>query len=654
MSGIAGMVDLTGKRTMPAHVLEGMLGAIEHRGDNQQVLFQDQGICLGQRGFGTEQPSDAGGWKESIGVEVVLDGTLFQYAEMRARLEGKGHVFRSGDQGELIARLWQEYGLSLFDHLTGSFALALWDGRKRQLLLARDRFGICPLVWCQKDDRLLFASEIKALLGSGLVTARADLQGINHLFTFFAQPGPVTCFQGLSSLRPGHFLDVSPATTSGRVVQDRTYFEMDFPDQGQEETGAAGSLVDHLEEILQGAVARRLSATGMASYLSSGVDSGLITALACKHLGEAVPTLTVSMDDAELNEVDRTHLVADHLGTRPGVLRCGTREVMQTYPALVQAVEGPVVDTACTALLLLAEKARAHGFGSVLTGEGADELLGSYSWFRIHKIFGYLDHVPGLDLGMRLRRLFLRWTGSPMFPIEVARRAQKAVGGPNAWLDAYGMISTSKLHFFSPEMRQVMMERLPYNDLDLKLERMKRWHPFNRSLYLGLRVNLPGLLLLAKGDRVAMRSGVEPRYPFLDEKVFAFFAGLHPRWKMRGFTGKYILRLLAERYLPKAVAWRRKALFWAPFDSFFSGQAPAYVDQLLSAESLGKTGYFNGAAVAHWRKVAPQMKKGSFLRNSVEMGLVAVFSTQLWHHLFIDASLADLPGREKKPVEVLS
>jgi asparagine synthase (glutamine-hydrolysing) len=159
------------------------------------------------------------------------------------------------------------------------------------------------------------------------------------------------------------------------------------------------------------------------------------------------------------------------------------------------------------------------------------------------------------------------------------------------------------------------------------------------------------LLLNAKGDRVAMHSSVETRYPFLDEEVFTFLARLHPRWKMRGFQDKYILRLLAERWLPKQIAWRRKAMFTAPFDSFHAAHVPLFVEQLLSEESLRKTDFFEPSAVHHWRQAFRGMRQGSPQRASVEMGLVGVIASQLWYHTFIDGSLADLPSRAQGMVQ---
>ncbi|HWY86420.1 MAG TPA: asparagine synthase (glutamine-hydrolyzing), partial [Gemmataceae bacterium] len=557
-----------------------------------------------------------------------------------------------------IPHLWEEYGERMFDHLHGQFAIALWDGRQQRLILARDRFGICPLYWARRGDWLLFGSEIKAILASGMVSASPDRRGINHVFTFFAMPGPVTCFEGIASLLPGHFLDISSSSAgqdylpakqtsvSGpRTVRDRTYWEIDFPDRGQEEDGTAKALTDRFEEVMLSAVEKRLRAdVPVVSYLSGGVDSSLVVAMASKVRGKPVPSFTIRIDDPRLNETLEAGIVARHLGSRTRIVNVGASEVLNTYPRLVGAAEGPVIDTSCAALLLLAQDVHAGGYKVALTGEGADEWLAGYPWYKVHKLLGYLDCIPGVPMSTTIRRLFLKMTGAPAVPKEWIQRTLATVGGPNPWLDIYGLVSIAKMRFFGPELRQVMLDNNPYADLGFNQDRLRRWHPLNRGLYLGARIHLPGLLLNAKGDRVAMHSSVETRYPFLDERVFSFLAGLHPRWKMRGLRDKHLLRLLAERYLPREIAWRRKAMFRAPFDSFHNANPPAFIDQLFSPESLRRTGYFDVQAVGHWRKAFKEMRARSTQRLSIEMGLAGVLSTQLWHHLYIDSSLADLPG----------
>ena len=215
--------------------------------------------------------------------------------------------------------------------------------------------------------------------------------------------------------------------------------------------------------------------------------------------------------------------------------------------------------------------------------------------------------------------------------------------GYGPWNEVYGLMSLSRLLFFSDEMRHRVGDFNSYEDLGFDTARMAKWHPFHRGLALGIRVMLPGMLLLCKGDRVAMHSSVETRYPFLDEDLIAYSCQLHPRWKLRRFRDKYVVRKVAERWLPRSIAHRRKLMFRAPLDSFHLENSPAYIDQLLSEESLKKTGYFDSAAVKSWRERLPSMSRLGYARTTVEMALVAVTATQLWHQTFIDSSIADVP-----------
>jgi asparagine synthase (glutamine-hydrolysing) len=655
MCGIAGMIDLSGRRPAPAEALRAMAAAIVHRGPDEDGFLERAGIGFASRRlsivglFDGRQPIH----NEDGSVAVVFNGELFDYPETRTELEGKGHQFRTHCDTEVVPHRWEDHEEGMFEHLRGQFALALHDARRRRVVLARDRFGICPLYWTRQPTRdgewLLFASEIKALLASGMVPARADHRGINHLFTFISLPGPVTCFEGVRSLSPGHYLriqlggDGEPAR-----VSEHTYWEMDFPDRGDEDPGAdSKKLVEEFEATLLAAVNRRLRAdVPVVSYLSGGVDSSAVVAMASHVRGSPIPCFTIRIKRPDLDETNEAAVVAKHIGAEPVVVDCGAEEVLGTYPELIRAAEGPVVDTSCAALLLLAREVHRQGFKVALTGEGADEWLAGYPWHKLNRALGLLDFIPRLPLSQLARRAFVRLSGAPPIPWSNVRRSQAAVGGHNGWLDFYGLISMSKLRFFSAQMKEELADHVPYEDLGLNAEKLRRWHPLNRELCLSARAHLAGLLLNAKGDRVAMHSSVETRYPFLDEQVFTLLARIHPRWKLRGILrDKYLLRRTAGRWLPSSIAKRRKAMFRAPFDSFFLlDPAPPLVEQLLSRESLTRTGYFDPAAVAHWLQAFRSMSDVFGQRTSVEMGLVGVLSTQLWHQTFIEPGLADLPS----------
>src|SRR5438128_1775065 len=269
MCGIAGIMNLSQRMPIDPSIVRAMAQVLVHRGPDEDGFLDRPGLALASRRlsivglFDGRQPI----YNEDRSVAVVYNGELFDYPEVRTELTARGHTFRTHADTEIIPHLYEDHGDDMLDHLRGQFALALWDERRHRLLLARDRFGICPLYWTRQTtptgDWLLFASEIKALLASGLVKARPDPRGINHVFTFFALPGPVTCFQGVEALLPGHYLsiDLGAASASQRKpapVRDRVYWELNFPDRGDEDPGRDPKrLVEDFECVLQSAVERR-------------------------------------------------------------------------------------------------------------------------------------------------------------------------------------------------------------------------------------------------------------------------------------------------------------------------------------------------------------------------------------------------------------
>ncbi len=641
MCGIAGIIGLSSNQTVPSGVIEKMTRALIHRGPDEEGYLVRPGLALGMRRLSIvgladgQQPMS----NESGDVSVVFNGELFDHAERRAELEARGHRLRTHCDTEIIPHTYEEAGADVFARLRGQFAVALWDEKRRRLLLGRDRFGIAPLYWSRHGDWLLFASEIKGLLASGMVPVRPDRRGLDHVFTFAAVPGPVTCFEKVQLLRAGHFLEISPSAGTGNSaeIEERAYWEMNFPDAGDEERGDPKRVVDDFEKVLLHAVEERLRAdVPVGAYLSGGVDSSMIVALACHLKGPAINTYTIRVDSPELDELDAANETARHVGTKPPIVQdFRASDALETYPELIRAAEAPVIDTSCAALLQLARKVHACGQKVVLTGEGSDEWLLGYPWYKLAKIIGVLNAIPGLPLADVARRGFLRLQNVPHYPASWRHTVEASVGGPNAWVDAYGLLAISKLRFYSESMREVLAQSNPWADLQFPIERAKRWHPLNRGIWVAGRVTLAGHLLQAKGDRVAMNSSVEVRYPFLDEDVFDFTAKLHPSWKLRGFRDKYLLRQLAERWVPKSIARRHKVIFRAPLDSFHMDPEPAFVAELLSEAALRKTGYFDVKQVTHWRRAFREMRVGSMPRLSVEMGLCAVVATQLWHREFI-------------------
>src|SRR5215471_10034783 len=477
MCGIAGIIDLAGQRPVSEGTIQRMARALVHRGPDEEGFLIRRGLGLASRRLSIvgladgQQPVT----NEDRSVFVVFNGELFDYVERRVDLKNRGHRLVTHCDTEIIPHMWEDHGEGMWEKLRGQFAIALWDERKRQLQLGRDRFGIAPLFWTRQSDWLLFASEIKGLLASGMVPARPDRQGIDHVFTFSAVPGPRTCFEGIQLLTPGHFLSISPANGNGAsaVVQERAFWEMDFPDQGAEERGENPKrLVDDFETLLLQAVEERLRAdVPVGSYLSGGVDSSMILALACKLKGPAINTYTVRVNEPEFDELSAASLSARHIGAKPPIVQnYGDLEALESYPKLIEAAEAPVIDTACGALLKLAERVHSNGQKVVLTGEGADEWLVGYPWYKAGKLMGFLDCLPGANLSDCARRAYIRLNKVPHFPPECLARVENSIGGQNAWIDSYGLLAISKLRFYSEQMREVMNNSHPWGEINFPIE----------------------------------------------------------------------------------------------------------------------------------------------------------------------------------------
>ena len=326
----------------------------------------------------------------------------------------------------------------------------------------------------------------------------------------------------------------------------------------------------------------------------------------------------------------------------PAGVQAGSDLITDSYASLTRAAECPVLDTSCAALLALSREVRSQGYKVVLTGEGADEGFAGYLWFKMRETARLLDYgdtfTPTAALSRAVRRI-----GTKQSAMEL-RRIDALIGGPLAQSVMYSLVSTSRDRYFSAGLKEELGGHVAYEDLDLDLDRMARWHPLNRSLYLGYKVHLPGLLLSQKGDRIAMANSVETRYPFLDEDVISFASQLSPRWKLRRrMRDKFLLRQAAARVLPQNVAQRPKHMFQAPLADSFLVNAPPFVRELISEESLKRTGYFDVDQVQRDCALVAAQGSSRGLGRFYSLGLGGVVATQLWHHVYLGGGLCSLP-----------
>jgi asparagine synthase (glutamine-hydrolysing) len=638
MCGIAGAVDLVGRRHFPTDRLLRMTAAIAHRGPDDEQIHVEPGVALGARRLaiidiaGGRQPLA----NETGDVWVAFEGELYDYPEIREQLLSRGHRLATRCDTEAWVHLYEDLGERVFHDAHGQFSVSLWDQKRRKLFLARDRVGIGPLYYANVDGWLLWASEIKGLLASGMLNAAPDPRGIDYFFNFFSMPNERTCFAGIRQLPPGHY-----GVVENGEFKIRQYWDLDFPDAGSEIRFADPAQgVDELEHHMRGAVRRRLvGEVPVSCYLSGGLDSTVVLALACQERGEPVDSLTVGLDrTGPIDERDKAAQSARFFGSPNTVVNVNDADICSVYPQLVAANEGPVMDTACAALVLLAAANRRAGNIVALTGEGADEALAGYFWFKTPR--SLLEHV-----GSPVERL-VRWIMVSAIGGGSAHRPPFRAANNIRFTQqiSWDLIAQSRERLYSRAMWDRLGSYSAYEDLPISAERIRRWHPLNQSIYAAYKVMLPGLLLAGKGDRVLRTASTEGRYPFLDENVVEFCSQIAPEYKLRGWTDKWLLRQMAERVAPKQVQTRRKVMFRANMGSAFLGtQRPAWVDQLLSPESLAATGYFDSAAVNDVCAMQRNNGRWPLQRFAFDMGLAGVISTQLWHHLFFGGGLCELP-----------
>lgn len=647
MCGIAGIIDLQHQAPISELMLRSMADAIEHRGPDEAGYWIDEGLGLAARRLSIVGIADGHQpmFNEDRSVVVVFNGELFDHPEVRAQLQACGHTLHTRCDTEIIPHLWEEFGEGFLEHLQGQFALALYDIRQRVLILARDRFGICPLHWTQQGDDFYFGSEIKAILASGEVTPRADLRGIDHIMSMFAMPTRRTPFAGISAVAPGTYLKLRFGRRGERAsISEHRYWDLDFPDQGQELHGRSGKqLVDGFRERFENAVRKRLRAdVPVVGYLSGGVDSAAIVATASRVRGEPIPAFSIKIDSPFYDEEDAARLNARAIGCPHTVVTCSPHQLLEGYQKLVVAAENPVVDTSCASLYTLAGVVRQQGYKVVLTGEGADEALGGYPWFKINRLINLFDRGR-FQPSYYTRELIGAISAPGITPAEAAR-TRAELGGSVAQADLYNLVSSNRRRFYHPDAFAELDGYSAFSELDLNYDRMAKWHPLNRSLYLGYKTMLAGMLLSHKSDRVTAANSIEARYPFLDEDLVAYCAALPPSWKLRGLTrDKFILREFASEMLPRSVVRRRKKMFRAPFGDTLLQQQSSVVNDLLSEESLLRTGYFEPRAVAN---ALAGFRRGYRLpgrRLFEEMALISIFGTQLWHHVFLGGGLCELP-----------
>ena len=649
MCAIAGIMDMLGRPLPPDSTfqVESMAAAMRHRGP-------DEAGCrhLGPAVLGHARLSiiDLSTGTQPIGnedgsIQVVFNGEIFNYPELRAELEAKGHRFSTGTDTEVIVHAYEERGVDCLHDFNGQFALALWDGPRRRLFLARDRVGICPLHYARSGDRLLFASEAKALLGREGLPRRLDLQALNEFMTFWLPLAPRTMFEGVSELPPGHF-----ALVEDGKLRVKPYWRLDFtPD---DRAWTAEEAAQALGEALGEATRIRLRAdVPVGVYLSGGLDSSYVAARVFGLSSARRATFSVEFADKDFDESPHQRVMAARLGSEHARVSVDDALLRTDFLRMVWNAEKPSLRSAPAPLFRLSRLARDSGYKVVLTGEGADEFLAGYNIFKEAKVRRFWARRPDSSLRpLLLTRLYPylklpRERGTAFlrqfFGRDLERTAEPCYSHLLRWAN------TSALkRFFSGQVKAELGNgsgRHGPADLADLLEQvsaslpedMRGWDTLSKAQYLEAALFLPGYLLSTQGDRMLMANAVEGRFPFLDHKVIELANSLPARLKMPGLREKALLKRAAAGLLPAEIVRRPKQPYRAPAaKSVLGTPMNGRARELLSPSALKRAGYFDPAMVAGL--LDKHARTGGLLAEMENMAIMAILSTQALHWCFID------------------
>jgi len=640
MCGLAGVYDRVG-RSISRELLCAMGGELLHRGPDGTGVYLDRQFGMVSTRLsvvdlaGGDQPLP----NESGRYWVMQNGEIFNHPELRDTLEARGHRFSTHCDTEVLVHAFEEWGPQCLDRLNGEFAFAIWDRATSELFLARDRFGIRPLFLLSADGTLSFASEAKALLRHPAAHRELDAAGLVESFTLWATSPSHSAFVGIRELPPGHYLRVGPNGT----YEERRWWDLQFATEAEQLTAAEDELAAELAALLDDATRIRLRAdVVVGSYLSGGLDSSAVTALAQRHTPHPVRAFGIGFADPTFDESAFQDRVAAALGTELTRVTVTGADIAALMPKVVELSEKPTLRTAPAPLLMLSEAVRAAGLKVVLTGEGADEMFAGYDVFKLDKVRRFWARQPESKCRpLLLRRLY------PYLAQDLGRTGTLLHNVFAAGLtDTDDPLYSHRLRFahaartlrlFHPDaLARAAAVGDPVDALCARLPgRFTRFTALGRAQYVEIATFMSGYLLHSQGDRMLMGNSIEGRFPFLDFRVAEFAARLPDRLKLSGLREKHLLRKAVGPLLPSDVVQREKRPYRAPILRAFVGPgAPEYVEALVQPTRLAEAGVFSPPAVGRLMEKC-RRNESVGVTESDEMALVGVLSVMLLHEQMV-------------------
>ncbi|HEY0961587.1 MAG TPA: asparagine synthase (glutamine-hydrolyzing) [Pseudomonadales bacterium] len=616
MCGIAGIFGINGLPVRQQE-LELMCNAMIARGPDDAGYFVDGAIGLGMRRLsiidlaGGHQPVA----NEDGTIQVVLNGEIYNFRELRSQLQSRGHVFKTTSDTEVIVHAYEEYGTACVEHLRGMFGFALWDSVKRQLLVVRDRAGIKPLYYGEFGGRLLFASELKSILALGQVDRELNWSSVSHLFAFLTTPRDESIVKGVHKLEPGHLLIARP----GQAPIVQRYWDMDF--QPDYETTEA-QFVDKLRGLLEESVKLcMISDVPLGAFLSGGIDSSSVVATMSRLSDRPVKTFSIGFREPAYDESAHARQVAEAFGTEHHELILDP-DISGFLEDLAWHLDEPLGDSSAIPTYMVSKLAAQH-VKVVLSGDGGDELFAGYERYvvernqRDRRVPGVVRSLGGfvsslMPDGMKGRR-FLR---------------HLALTGNDRYVNSMTMFGRDDQRFlFCEGIASHMLKQDHWQDLAQYMSKEDHW--LSRMQYLDFKHYLP-LDILTKVDRMSMAHSIEARVPLLDHKLCEFAATIPPEMKMQGNSTKHIFKKALRGILPDNVLDRRKQGFAVPLGQWFRNEPRGFLHDLLLSDRSRARGIFNSDYIERMLAIHQRGR-------AMDLELWTLISFELWCRRFLDS-----------------
>lgn len=623
MCGICGIFDKKGS-PVDRELLSRMNTCIRHRGPDGEGMYFGPGVGLASRRLsiidleGGAQPIS----NEDESVNVVFNGEIYNYVELRDELTKRGHVFRTQSDTEVIVHGYEEWGDECTIRFNGMFAFALWDSKRCRLFIARDHLGVKPLYYVLLGERLLFASEIKPLLLDPECPRKVDIQALSQLFTLRYVPSPRTLFQGIQKLPPAHQMIVQSGGIQIRRYWKSTPHIRTEVNQPQ--------LIEEYQALIEDTVRLQMrSDVPVGLFLSSGIDSGCLLALMSKLSNQPVRTFTIGFADGEeLNETDDARELAKMFDSDHCEQVLSSQDYEKYYERYLSDLEEPVGNETAAAFYFVSQMT-SQKVKVALTGQGADEPWAGYGRYVGIRFSDAYSVLPQLLTKGLFKRIGERCVKQEQWKRGLSSLYERDV--LSRFVNVYSFFTPAmKSQLFQPWLReQISADGLEAKQALRQLQsEVENLDPLTQILYMDARTNLPDDLLMV-ADKTSMANSLEVRVPFLDYRLIEFVETLPPSLKLRGFQGKYLHKKAIERWLPKRIVWQKKKGFANPIEKWLRTGMRSFVNDCLLSEKAAVNRYFNLDFIREMLE-QHQQNRGRHLRH-----IYLLLSFELWHQQFI-------------------